>query len=69
MKKIVQINAAQSAKNTNFQKKNKFSKKSKFSKIQTIVATLTKEVKFEQNLRSPWRGDYALAVMISNEVK
>ena len=28
--------------------------------------TLTKEVKFPQNLRSPWRGDHALAAMISN---
>ena len=33
------------------------------------VATFTKEVKFPQNLWSKWRGDNALAIIISNEVK
>ena len=37
--------------------------------LRQLVATLTKTVKFPQNLRSKWRGDCALAVMISNKVK
>ena len=34
-----------------------------------IVIIFTKIVKFPKNLRSKWRGDCALAVMISNDVK
>ena len=41
----------------------------KKNQLNIFIATLSKAVKFPQNLRSQWRGDHAHAVMISNKVK